>query len=100
MKTRPEIDCPDAFEKYNDKAVRFRTRIEGISTAIVGRFFVAGNSKWISIRWIVETDENHFVREDIPVEQATMASIFPVSPEVEDRAGKRIAFVVCGHLPR
>ena len=96
----PEINCPDAYERFHDKGVWFRTLIDGISTPISGRFFVSGNAKHLFVRWIVEADDTHFVEENIPVEQATLASIVPVSPEVVDRAGRRIAFAVHGHLPR
>jgi hypothetical protein len=100
VKECPEINCPNAFEKYNGKEVWFRTLIDEKSTPIVGRFFVSPISKWMSVRWIVEADEKHFVEEDIPVEQATLANILPVSPVTVDSVGRQIAFVIHGHLPR
>ena len=94
MKNRVEIDCPKAWDTYNDKGVLFQRISFGKPVIIEGKFSVALNSKAMWIEWIVEVTAGKVTFESIPVTPEILGGILPASQKVVDDSKGKILFVV------
>jgi hypothetical protein len=89
----PEIDFPDAYDRYHDKGVLFRVKSAGKVETRTGRLCVASDSRWMRIDVEVEGADGASTLQ-VPLSQETVESIRPANKLVQQQHGNNVAFVI------
>jgi hypothetical protein len=94
MKTRIEINCPNANKIYDGKGVLFKLKLGGKTFLNDGKFLVAPNSKAMWIEYNMRIVKGEMVSDILPITDEIIKSIFPASKQVIDDSKDEIVFVI------